>query len=83
MEPAPLVWNIGSLAASSGPQAIQFTARPTLLALGGTVFTDNVALDFQDLNGCQHPTLHASAGTTITVVPPERGSEVARLLAEP
>jgi len=67
-----LVWNVGSLPATSGPRTIQFTARPTLLALAGTVFTNNVALDFQDLNGCQYPTLHASAATAITEVPPSR-----------
>lgn len=67
-----LVWNIGTVAAASGAKTIGFTARPTLLALGGTVFTNNVALDYQSTAGCVFPTLHASAGTTITVVPPSR-----------
>ncbi len=35
-----LVWNVGTLAAASGPKTIVFTARPTLLALGGTSFVN-------------------------------------------
>ena len=67
-----LVWNIGGVAAASGAKTIGFTARPTLLALGGAVFTNNVALDYQSTAGCVFPTLRASAATSITVVPPSK-----------
>jgi uncharacterized repeat protein (TIGR01451 family) len=67
-----LVWNVGTVAASSGPQTIVFTARPTLLALGGTSYSNNVSLSFQNANGCVFDTLEASSSTSITVVPPTR-----------
>jgi len=63
-----LVWNIGSVAATSAPASINFTARPTLLALGGTTFTDDVLLTFQSGSGCAAPPVRASAATSITVV---------------
>ncbi|HEU5100076.1 MAG TPA: DUF11 domain-containing protein, partial [Roseiflexaceae bacterium] len=68
-----LTWNIaGTLAGKSGPQTIVFTARPTLLALGGTSYLNQVSLDFQSAGGCKYPTLEASSSTSITVVPPTR-----------
>ena len=67
-----LVWNVGTVAGSSGSHSINFTARPTLLALGGRIFTNNVALDFESTGGCVYPTVKASASTTITVVPPSK-----------
>ncbi len=67
-----LVWNVGALAGNSGPKTIEFTARPTLLALGGTVYTNSVALAFTNANGCVFAGLSASASTSITVVPPSR-----------
>jgi uncharacterized repeat protein (TIGR01451 family) len=67
-----LLWNVGAVPANSGPQTIVFTARPTLLALGGTSYLNQVSLDFQSGRGCKYPTLNASASTTITVVPPTR-----------
>ena len=33
-----LVWTVGALAGHSGDQTLSFTARPTLLALGGAAF---------------------------------------------
>ena len=56
----------------TGPKVIAFTARPTLLALGGTSFVNNVALDYQSTAGCVFAALHASGATTITVVPPSK-----------
>ena len=67
-----LKWNVGAVAKASGPSTIEFTARPTLLALGGTVYTNNASLTFTDANGCTYPPVNASAATTITVVPPSR-----------
>jgi len=60
-----LTWTIGNVAKQSGPFTIAFTARPTLLALGGTGLTNNASGDFRDLNANQYPTLHASAATNI------------------
>ncbi len=60
-----LTWQIGTVAGRSGPSMITFSARPTLLALGGTGLTNNVSEDFRDLNENQYPTLRASAVTTI------------------
>ena len=67
-----LIWNVGGLAGNSGAKTIEFTARPTLLALAGTSFTNNVALAFTNANGCVFAGLNASASTTISVVPPTR-----------
>jgi hypothetical protein len=67
-----LTWNVGAVAGNSGSSSIQFTARPTLLALGGTTFTNNASLTFTDANGCTYPPVNASATTTITVVTPSR-----------
>jgi uncharacterized repeat protein (TIGR01451 family) len=63
-----LVWNVGGVPATSAPASINFTARPTLLALGGTTFTDGVSLTFQSGSGCAAPPVRASAATLITVV---------------
>lgn len=67
-----LTWNIGTVVANSGPVTIEFTARPTLLSLGGTEYINNASLTFTDANGCVYPTVSASASTRITVVPPTR-----------
>jgi uncharacterized repeat protein (TIGR01451 family) len=67
-----LTWNIGAVPANSGPKTIAFTARPTLLALGGTSYSNNVSLSFQNSNGCVYDALNAAASTIITVVTPTR-----------
>jgi uncharacterized repeat protein (TIGR01451 family) len=67
-----LVWNVGAVPASSGPQTIVFTARPTLLALKGTSYTNRVSVSFQNGNGCVYQAVNASASTSISVVPPTR-----------
>jgi uncharacterized repeat protein (TIGR01451 family) len=64
-----LRWSVGTVAGNSGPQTVSFTARPTLLALGGTQYTNQVTLGFSNENGCQFSALQASASTTITTVP--------------
>jgi uncharacterized repeat protein (TIGR01451 family) len=63
-----LVWNVGTLAGNSGSQTIEFTARPTLLALGGATFTNSATLSFQNENGCVYDSLTQSATTSISVV---------------
>jgi uncharacterized repeat protein (TIGR01451 family) len=68
-----LTWNVGGLAAQSGNKTIVFTARPTLLALGGTTFTNGVSVSFKNTSGvCTFAPVTTSATTTITVVPPTR-----------
>jgi len=63
-----LVWNVGALASNSGNQTIEFTARPTLLAVSGTSFTNNVTLSFKNEKGCTYDALNASATTSISAV---------------
>ena len=63
------MWMLGTLAVGSGGKTIDFTARPTLLALGGTVFTNNASLSFQAAPSCAARKLDASANTSISVVP--------------
>jgi len=67
-----LTWNVGAVPASSGPIVIEFTARPSLLALGGANFPNNASLTFQNANGCVYAPVNATASTTITVVAPTR-----------
>lgn len=67
-----LTWNIGALARRSGPSVIEFTARPTLLALGGTGYRNSASLTFTDANGCPYPPVTATAPTTVTVVAASR-----------
>jgi uncharacterized repeat protein (TIGR01451 family) len=67
-----LTWTIGGVAKNSGPFSIQYTARPTLLALGGTQLTNDAALTFTNANGCTYAAVSASASTSITVVTPSQ-----------
>jgi uncharacterized repeat protein (TIGR01451 family) len=68
-----LVWNIGSVSAQSGNRTIVFTARPTLLALAGTTYANNVSVSYKNGSGaCTFAPVTASSTTTITVVPPTR-----------
>jgi uncharacterized repeat protein (TIGR01451 family) len=65
-----LRWTIAALTGNSGPATITFTARPTLLALGGTAYTATATLAFTNENGCTYESLRDSADTTIATVPP-------------
>lgn len=67
-----LTWTIGDVAAASDPGVIEFTARPTLLSLGGTQYVNQASLRFTDANGCTHAPVTASASTAITVTPATR-----------
>ena len=67
-----LTWLIGNLAGNSGPFTIQYTARPSLLFLGGETVSNSAGLSFTNANGCTYAALTASASTSITVVPPTR-----------
>jgi len=67
-----LTWNVGAVAGNSAGSVIEFTARPTLLALGATAYASTASLKFTDAGGCTYPPLEATAGTTITTVAPSR-----------
>ena len=67
-----LTWNVASLVPNSGPQTIQFTARPSLLFTGGQSLVNNATLSFTNANGCTYNPVTASAATTIVVIPPTR-----------
>ena len=64
-----LIWNLGTLAGSTS-QTLQYTARPSLLFLGGESISNSVAVTYQNANGCTFGPERASASTTITVVTP-------------
>ena len=64
-----LVWKIEAVPPIHQEQTIVFTARPSLLALGGTVFADDVSLSYQSGPSCTAAVVNASANTSITVVP--------------
>jgi uncharacterized repeat protein (TIGR01451 family) len=67
-----LSWQVGSLAGNSGAQTIQYTARPSLLFLGGESLSNNARLTFTNANGCTYVPVTSSASTTINVVPPSQ-----------
>jgi uncharacterized repeat protein (TIGR01451 family) len=67
-----LTWAAGNLAGNSGTQTIQYTARPSLLFLGGESLSNSARLTFTNANGCTYTPVTASASTTVTVVPPSR-----------
>ena len=65
-----LTWSLGTVAGASAPTTIEYTARSSLLALGGTAFTNSASAEFQSAGGCSYPPVSASATTTVTVTPP-------------
>jgi hypothetical protein len=67
-----LVWNVGDVPGSSGDRTIEFTARPTLLALNGTTLANGVSVTFSNANGCVYAPVTASAETTISTPAPTR-----------
>jgi uncharacterized repeat protein (TIGR01451 family) len=67
-----LTWFVGSVAGGSGPQMIQYTARPGLLFLGGSSVANGAKVTFTNANGCTYTPVTASGSTGITVVTPTR-----------
>ena len=65
-----LTWSLGSVAGGTAPSTIEYTARTSLLALGGTSYTNTASVEFQSTGGCTYPPVSASASTTVTVTPP-------------
>ena len=78
-----LTWSLGTAGGGSGPITIEYTARSSLLALGGTTFTNSATVEFQSAGGCTYPPVTASAVTTVTVTPPSRDPGRARVLGQP
>ena len=67
-----LTWQVGSIPGASGPQMIEYTARPSLLLLPGTSVHNSATLTFTNANGCTYPPVSATQTTAITQVPPTR-----------
>ncbi len=64
-----LQWDLSTFAASDS-QILEYTARPSLLYLGGESITNAVSVTYRNAKGCIFGPERAAAGTTIKVVPP-------------
>jgi uncharacterized repeat protein (TIGR01451 family) len=64
-----LVWNIGAVPAASAARSLSFTARPTLLASGGTSYMNTATLTHRHGVSCVADPVSASASSTIAVAP--------------
>ncbi|HYF76328.1 MAG TPA: DUF11 domain-containing protein [Symbiobacteriaceae bacterium] len=69
-----LVWNLGTLAGLD-TQALSYTARPSLLFLGGEAVENAAEVTYQNANGCAFAPEEASAPMTIAVVAPSGDPE--------
>ena len=67
-----LTWNVGSLAGNSAAATIEYTARPSLLFLGGSTIVNGATVTFTNGNGCTYTPVTSSGTTSITVVPPSQ-----------
>jgi uncharacterized repeat protein (TIGR01451 family) len=67
-----LTWFLGTVSVGSGQTVVEYTARPSLLVLGGETLSNDASLDFSDANGNDYPAVAVSASTSITTVPPTR-----------
>ncbi len=67
-----LTWNVGALAASSGPVTISYTARSSLLVLGETALQNGAGITYTNANGCSYSVPAVSATSSVTVVPATR-----------
>lgn len=68
---ATLTWSLGPLDPGTTVN-VQFTARPSLLFVGGASVTDTAAVSYSNINGCVYTPVAATATTAITQVPPSR-----------
>lgn len=66
-----LTWSLDSLVGAAS-QTLQYTARPSLLFLGGEQVANAVVVTYQNANGCTYAPETASASLAIAVVPPTR-----------
>jgi uncharacterized repeat protein (TIGR01451 family) len=67
-----LSWTIGTVSGASGPQFVEYTARPGLLFLGGDSVRNSASLAFTNVNGCTYTPVTTAKTTSITVVPATR-----------
>lgn len=67
-----LTWNLGTVGGSSGPNTIEYTARPSLLTLPGSAVANSARLTYSNANGCTYAPVLATRTTAITSVPPTR-----------
>ncbi|MFC4591381.1 DUF7507 domain-containing protein [Sphaerisporangium corydalis] len=66
-----LRWNVGTVAAGAGA-TITFSARPSLLMVGGATVSGPASLSFTSEGGCVFAPVTDTAATTITTVAPSR-----------
>jgi uncharacterized repeat protein (TIGR01451 family) len=67
-----LAWSVGSLTGNSAARTIEYTARPSLLFLGGSSVINGATVTFTNANGCTYTPVTTSRSTGITTVPPTR-----------
>jgi uncharacterized repeat protein (TIGR01451 family) len=67
-----LTWTVGAVTAASGPQVVEYTARPGLLFVGGDSVRNSASLTFTNANGCTYTPVTAAQTTDITEVPATR-----------
>ena len=67
-----LTWNVGAVAGGSGPHTIDYTARPSLLFLGGSTVQNDARVTFTNATGCSYSPVTSAGTTSITVLPPQR-----------
>jgi uncharacterized repeat protein (TIGR01451 family) len=63
-----LTWTVGAVAGASGPQVVEYTARPGLLFIGGDSVRNSASLTFTNANGCTYTPVTAAKTTGIIVV---------------
>ena len=67
-----LTWAVGAVTGASGPQVVEYTARPGLLFVGGDSVQNNASLTFTNANGCTYTAITAARTSGITEVPATR-----------
>lgn len=67
-----LKWAIGTVSGDSGPRTIEYTARGSLLMLGGSTIDNVASVVFRNENDCVYPAVTATARSTVTEVAPTR-----------
>ena len=60
-----LTWDVGRVAGDSGPIVIEYTARPSLLLVGGSELVNAARLTFTNANGCEFDPVAATRTATI------------------
>lgn len=69
-----LTWTVGALTGASGAQTVEYTARPSLLFVGGDSVRNTASLTFTNANGCTYTPVTAARTTGITEVSATRNS---------